>query len=102
MIRICWIDEKNRQKEGASSIYTQGCLSSRSNIKAAATDVTYFARSKFSRSIVHKKDIILTWQLVFKLGYLFYKGGRIPLISLNELGEKSQATIILGKFVNKS
>ena len=27
--------------------------------------------------------------------------GRIPLLSLDELGEKSQATIILGKFVNK-
>ena len=24
-----------------------------------------------------------------------------PLLSLNELGEKAQATIILGKFVNK-
>ena len=28
----------------------------------------------------------------------FVKGGRIPLLSLNELGEKLQATIILGKF----
>ena len=27
--------------------------------------------------------------------------GRIPLLSLNELGEKLRATIILGKFVNK-
>ena len=26
---------------------------------------------------------------------------RIPLLSLSELGEKSQVTIILGKFVNK-
>ena len=31
----------------------------------------------------------------------FVKRGRISLLSLNELGEKSQATIILGKFVNK-
>ena len=31
----------------------------------------------------------------------FVKGGRIPLLSLNELGEKSKVTIILGKFVNK-
>ena len=31
----------------------------------------------------------------------FVKRGRIPLLSLNELGEKSRATIILGKFVNK-
>ena len=27
--------------------------------------------------------------------------GRIPFLSLNEFGEKSRATIILGKFVNK-
>ena len=38
---------------------------------------------------------------IFKLGYIFVKRGRIPLLSLNELGEKSQAIIILGKFVNK-
>ena len=31
----------------------------------------------------------------------FVKRGRIPLLSLNELREKSQAIIILGKFVNK-
>ena len=31
----------------------------------------------------------------------FVKRGRIPFLSLNELGEKSRATIILGKFVNK-
>ena len=30
------------------------------------------------------------------------KRGRITLLSLNELGEKSEATIILDKFVNKS
>ena len=38
---------------------------------------------------------------IFKLGYIFVKRGRIPLLSLNELGEKSRATIILGKFVSK-
>ena len=31
----------------------------------------------------------------------FVKRGRIPLLSLNELGEKSRATIILGKLVNR-
>ena len=31
----------------------------------------------------------------------FVKGDRIPLLNLNKLREKSQATIILGKFVNK-
>ena len=28
-------------------------------------------------------------------------GGRIPLLSLNELGKKLQTTITLGNFVNK-
>ena len=31
----------------------------------------------------------------------FVKTGRIPLLSLNELGQKSRAKIILSKFVNK-
>ena len=31
----------------------------------------------------------------------FVKRGRIPFLSFNEPGEKLQATIILGKFVNK-
>ena len=31
----------------------------------------------------------------------FVKRGRKPLLSLNELGGKLQATIIFGKFVNK-
>ena len=31
----------------------------------------------------------------------FFKGGKIPLLSLNELGGKSQTTIILGDFVKK-
>ena len=33
--------------------------------------------------------------------WFFVKRGRVPLLGLNELGEKSQATIILGRFVNK-
>ena len=35
---------------------------------------------------------------VFKFGYLFCNRGRVPFLSLNELEEKSQAIIILGKF----
>ena len=33
--------------------------------------------------------------------FQFVKWGRIPLLSLNKLGEKLQVTLILGKFVNK-
>ena len=62
----------------------------------------YFARNKFSRSLAHKRNFGLIWHVVFKLGYLFVKGGRLPLLSLNELGEKSQSAITLGKFSTKS
>ena len=40
-------------------------------VKAAATDMRYFARSKFSRSLVHKKKISLIRQVFFKLRYVF-------------------------------
>ena len=33
---------------------------------------------------------------------IFLKGGRTPLFLLNELGEKSQAAIIIGKLINKA
>ena len=62
----------------------------------------YLARSKLSRSLVYKKNLSLIWLVVFKLGYLFCNRGRIPLLSLDELEEKSQATIVFGKFANKS
>ena len=40
-------------------------------VKGAATDMRYFVRSGFSRSLVHKKNFSLIRQVVFKLGYLF-------------------------------
>ena len=71
-------------------------------IKATVTDMSYFAKSTFSRSLVHKKDFDFIRQVVFSLEYLFVKGGRIPLLRLNELGEISQTTIILCNFENKN
>ena len=71
------------------------------DLKGAVTDLRYFARSKFSCSLVHKKNFSLIWQVVFKFGTYFVKRGRIPLLSLSEHGEKSWETILLGKFVNK-
>ena len=41
------------------------------SIKGAVTDMRYFERSKFSRSLVHKKNFSLTWEVVFELGYAF-------------------------------
>ena len=61
----------------------------------------YFATSKFSRSLVHRKNISFISQIVFNLDTYFVKRGRIPPLSLNELGEKSQATILLREFESK-
>ena len=37
----------------------------------------------------------------FQVNIPSVKGGRIPFLGLNELGEKPDTTIIFGKFVNK-
>ena len=58
----------------------------------------YVAKSKISRSLVQKKNLSLIWLVVSKSGYLFCNRGRVPLLSLNELEDESQATIILRKF----
>ena len=72
------------------------------SIKVTATDIRYFLRSKFSRSLVHKKNFSLIYDKQFSSqDTYFVKRDRIPVLSLNELGKKSQATIILGKFKNK-
>ena len=41
------------------------------NAKDTVTDMRYFAGIKFSRSLVHKKNFSLIWQVVFKLRYVF-------------------------------
>ena len=75
----------------------QNCPSGISSVKVAVADIRYFAGSKFSVSLVHYKNFSSMWQVIFKL-YVFAK---IPLLSLNEHRVKSQATIIIVKFVNK-
>ena len=60
-----------------------------------------FARSKFFGSLVRKKNFAWYEKQFSSLDTYFVKGGRIPPFYLNELEEKSEATIILGKFVNK-
>ena len=40
-------------------------------LKGAATDMRYFARSNFSKSLVYKKNFSLIRRVVFKLGYVF-------------------------------
>ena len=41
------------------------------HLKGAVTDKRYFARSKFSRGLVHEKNVSLKRQVVFELGYVF-------------------------------
>ena len=40
-------------------------------IKVVATDVRYFARSNFCRSLAPKENFTLIWQVLFKLRYVF-------------------------------
>ena len=49
-------------------------IRTRLNVKAAATDMSYFAGSKFSMNLVHSKNFGLLWQVIFQLEYLFYQG----------------------------
>ena len=59
--------------------------------RVAVTDMRYFARNTFWRSLVHthtKIDSDMTNSLQVRILIYFLKGGRIPLLSLNELGEK--------------
>ena len=46
-------------------------FTNQSGFKVAATDMRYFAKSKFPRSLVHKRNFSLIWQAVFKLGNVF-------------------------------
>ena len=41
--------------------------------KGAVTGTRYFARSKFFRSLAHKKYFSLIWQIVFKLRYICHR-----------------------------
>ena len=41
------------------------------SIKVAATDMRYFIRSKFWRSLVHKKNFGLMWLIIFTIEYFF-------------------------------
>ena len=71
-----------------------------STVESAAIDMRYFARSKFSRSLVHKKNfsLILYDKQISSQDTYFVKKGRITPLSLNEFGEILQATIM---FFNK-
>ena len=72
-------------------------------LKVARAVMRYFARSKFSMSLVHKKNFYLNMtSFILSHNIYFVKRGRIPLLNLNELGEMSQVKIILGNFVNKN
>ena len=69
--------------------------------KAAEADMRYFARSKSSRSFVHKKKFGLICLANFELEHFFVKGGRKHLLNLNEICRRSRTEIVRGNFVNK-
>ena len=50
---------------------------------------------------VSSLGVYVTSSFQVRIYMYFVKRGEIPLLSLNELREKSQATISFGKFVNK-
>ena len=61
-------DRSNKNRSGSEFQYNR---SFNESFKVAATDMRYFARSRLSRSLVHKKNFSLIWQVDFNLGYLF-------------------------------
>ena len=67
--------------------------------KVAATNMRYFARSKLSGSLVHKKKLVWYDNQFLSYDTYFVKRGRVPLLSLNE---QEETTIILSKSVNKA
>ena len=71
-------------------------------VKATAADMRYFERRKFVGNLVHKEKFCLDMTGSFQVRILILaREVRIPPLSLNELGEKQQVTIILNKFVSK-
>ena len=62
-----------------------------------ATDTRYFARNKVSGSLVHKKKFWLDKTSSFQVRILILPKELGYLLSLNEFGEKSRATMMLGK-----
>ena len=71
--------------------------------KVAGTFMRYFARSKFSKSLIDSSQekfwLDITSNIQVRI--YFVKGGRIPLLNLNELGKMLRTTIIPGNFANK-
>ena len=51
------------------------------------------------KSLVDKKIFSLIWQVVFKLGYVFFQERQDTSFEFEWIWEKCQAPIILGKFV---
>ena len=68
-------------------------------VEAAVTDLRYFARNKFSKCLVDKKNFDLIWHVVFKLRYLFCQG---RLETSFEFVRIRKAAILLSEFLNKS
>lgn len=83
-------------------------------LKAPGIATRYFARSNFSRNLIHNIffnnsiHFYLTMISGLQVRILILKGkgwkgrkGGIALLSLNELGENSCSTMIIANFVSK-
>ena len=69
--------------------------------ETAATDAINLVKNKYCRSLNHKNGSTGYDNQSSSQNTEFVKGGRIPLLSLNELGGKLQATVILVIFPHK-
>ena len=70
-------------------------------IKIEATDIRHITRSKFSRSLVHKKKVFFDMASSFQVRIHILSREFGYLLSLNEFREKLRATLIFGKYVKK-
>ena len=75
--------------------------SNRIIVKDEATDIRCFARIKFSRSLVQKKNFACYDKSSLIENTFFVKEVGIPLMNLNELSGTSGTTIVFVNFVNR-
>ena len=63
--------------------------------KVATADMRYFARSKFSKSLIQKKNFSLVWEVLnFSLRDKYsVKGGRMPVVSYTSSWQFCKQTI---------
>ena len=64
--------------------------------------MSYFARNKAFRISFHKKSFSLMWNVVFKLGYLFVKEVRMPLLKTRSICKQATIKLLLADSFRKT